>query len=179
VDAPAGTRPDTGDDGKEASGEDRCVAAAPFMTDRDTGSGGITAHSYWFNSYRFDRVAAIHASLEAFKTTGKVLSLETTAYLLQQLNQQKPLDNFFLSILYKQLPDALREQLFEPYLSPDGDQLRFAVRVFETGGGLDRDEQLVGIRRQLVQNLEIAPAQLHLTGMLVLYNNMLHSLFCS
>jgi predicted RND superfamily exporter protein len=124
-------------------------------------------------------VADIHASLEQFAATGKVLSIDTTLRMLQQLRGQGDLDNFFLAILYKKLPDTIRAQLIEPYMSQDGNQLRFSVRVFESDPTLDRDRLLADIRQRLTQEQGLDPAQLHLTGMLVLYNNMLHSLFRS
>jgi predicted RND superfamily exporter protein len=159
--------------------EEDAFADAPYMNDADIDSGGITATSYWFNSFRFDRVAGIHASLDQFEATGKVLSIDTTLRMLHQLKGQDDFDNFFLSILYKKLPDTIRAQLIEPYMSQDGNQLRFSVRVFESDPTLDRDRLLSSIRQRLTQEQGLDPAQLHLTGMLVLYNNMLHSLFRS
>jgi hypothetical protein len=143
------------------------------------GSGGITATSYWFNTFRLEQVAAIHDFLDGLPETGKVLSLSSAMRLLEQLKDQQTIDNLFLSILYKQLPDALRETLFDPYLGKDGQQLRIAVRVFETDPALDRDRLLEKIRTGLTTEFGLGDRQIRLSGMLVLYNNFLHSLFRS
>jgi predicted RND superfamily exporter protein len=148
--------------------------------ERETGgSAGITGTSYWFNSYRLEDVAAIHDWLDDLPETGKVLSIVTTIRMLKSLADGASIDNFFLSILYRRLPDDIRGSLFTPYLSADGNQIRFSVRVFESDKSLRRAELLQKIRDHLTQDLELDADQVHLTGMLVLYNNMLQSLFHS
>jgi predicted RND superfamily exporter protein len=98
---------------------------------------------------------------------------------LTQLKGQKSIDNFFLAILYKKLPKKIKKILFHPYLSDDGNQICISVRVFESDPKLDRDALLNKIRRGLTGNLGLSKQQVRLSGMLVLYNNMLHSLFRS
>jgi predicted RND superfamily exporter protein len=89
------------------------------------------------------------------------------------------MDDLFLSLLYKRLPDNIKESLFNPYLSEDGNQLRFSLRVYESDPSLKRNALLKKIRQQLTEELGLAEEQVHLTGMLVLYNNLLQSLFKS
>jgi hypothetical protein len=142
-------------------------------------AGGITATSYWFNSRRLDEVAGIHDYLDGLSETGKVISLATTARLLQRVAPTLPEDDFLLSIVYERLPEDVKAQLIEPYLSADGDQLRFAIRVFESDPTLRRQQLLDAIHGHLTADLGMQPEQIRMTGMLVLYNNMLHSLFRS
>ncbi|MGD2137827.1 MAG: MMPL family transporter [Gammaproteobacteria bacterium] len=155
---------------------------AVFMDDSDLeapGSAGITGTSYWFNTYRLETVAAIHDYLDGLRETGKVLSITTTMRMLESLKDSSALDDFFLAILYKRLPDDIRETLFTPYMAEDGNQLRFAIRVFESDPSLKREQLLEKIRRHLAGTMGLEAEQVHLTGMLVLYNNMLQSLFRS
>lgn len=140
---------------------------------------GITAHSYWFNTAKLKEVAAIHDYLDGLAESGKVLSLATGMEILGTLDQRVLDDNFFLSVLYKKLPDEIKEILFTPYLSKDGQQLRFSMRVFESDVSLQRNELLEHIRKHLTGELALNKEQVHLTGMVVLYNNMLQSLFRS
>jgi predicted RND superfamily exporter protein len=154
----------------------------PFMDEFEletAGDAGITGTSYWFNSYRLEDVAVIHDYLDSLPETGKVLSIMTAVRMLRSLDDGRSIDNFFLSILYRRLPDDIREALFTPYLSADGNQIRFSIRVFESDKSLQRAELLQRIRNHLVNELGLEEAQVHLTGMLVLYNNMLQSLFHS
>jgi hypothetical protein len=143
------------------------------------GEAGITGTSYWFNVFRVDKVNAIQSYLDGIRETGKVLSLSTTMEVLKQINGGELPDNFALSLIYKKLPDDVKEQLIAPYLSSDGNQLRFEVRVYESDVKLKRQVLLENIRRHLTGELGLSEDQVHLSGMLVLYNNMLQSLFRS
>ncbi len=142
-------------------------------------AGGITATSHWFNSRHLREVAGIHDYLDSLSQTGKVISLITTARLLEQLDRTLLEDDFLLSVVYQRLPEDVKADLIEPYLSSDGGQLRFSIRVFESDPDLRRQQLLDAIRTHLTGELGLEPNQVRMTGMLVLYNNMLHSLFRS
>ena len=143
------------------------------------GEAGITARSYWLNSSRLSLVTGIHEYLDQLPETGKVISIATAAKIFQQLDPAVLEDDLYLSVVYKRLPAVVLDALFTPYLSPDGDQLRFSVRVFETDPSLRRAELLKRIRSNLIRDFGLAEEQIHLSGMVVLYNNMLQSLFRS
>ena len=146
----------------------------------DEAGGGITARSYWFNSFRLTDVADIHGYLDSLPETGKVLSLHTAMEVLSELTAQGEASNdFFLSLLYKRLPEDIKRQTIDPFLSSDGDQLRLAVRVRESDYSLEREALLERIRAHLSDVFGLEGGQIHLTGMLVLYNNLLQSLFRS
>ena len=145
----------------------------------DAESGGIASTSYWFNTARLPQVAKVHRYLESLPDTGKVLSIDTAIRMLQQLDEEIVSDNFELSVLYNKLPDEIKEILIRPYLSEDGNQVRYSVRVFESDPSLQREALIRDIHEQLTGDLGYAETQVHLTGMLVLYNNMLQSLYRS
>jgi predicted RND superfamily exporter protein len=140
---------------------------------------GITGTSFWFNVFKVEEVDAIQDYLDGIDETGKVISLSTTLKILKQINGGELPDNVSLSVLYKRIPDEVKKSLITPYLSPDGNQIRFSVRVYESDVNLKRKPLLEKIRRDLTGELKLADEQVHLTGMLVLYNNMLQSLFRS
>jgi len=142
-------------------------------------SAGISGDSYWFNMFQLAVADRIHAYLEGLPETGKVLSISTTMALVTLLNQGEPLDNFSLAILYKRLPESLRDTLFTPYMSDDGNQLRFSARIIDSDPNLQRDKLIRGIRKDLVTELGLEEEQVRLSSMLVLYNNVLQSLFRS
>jgi predicted RND superfamily exporter protein len=148
--------------------------------DGDTGeSAGLSGTSYWFNVFELETVDAVHNYLDSLDETGKVLSLATAMEIATRLNDNKPLDNFTLSVMYNSLPESVEQTLFAPYMSADGNQVRLAVRVFESDFDLRRDELLKKIRAHLTQELGLADERIHLSGMIVLYNNVLQSLFRS
>jgi len=140
---------------------------------------GITGSSYWFNSDMLGEIEDIHNFLEGFDETGKVISIATTISLLKSLNEDILNNDFELAILYKKLPPVIKGSLIDPYMSEDGNQLRFSIRIFESDPKLKRDELLTKIRQGLTQELGLDDEQIKITGMVVLYNNMLQSLFKS
>ena len=151
----------------------------PFSEDSGPITPPFTEQSFWFNSERLDTIKQIHHYLDDLPDTGKVLSLNTTVESLEKLNNQTIIDNFFLSIFYKNLSDTLKSQLISPYLSKAGDQTRFTTRVYESNKGLDRQGLIDQIKDALHTRFNISPDQIHITGMVVLYNNLLQSLFQS
>lgn len=139
---------------------------------------GPTA-GYWFNEFRLREVAAIHDWLDSIPETGKVLSVATANEVITFLNRGEPLDTFGLAVLYERLPQELRAVLLDPYLAPDGNQIRISIRVIDSDPDLRRDALLRQIEQGLEQRFGLAPEQVTLSGMLVLYNNVMQSLFQS
>ncbi|MDC1527577.1 MMPL family transporter [Gammaproteobacteria bacterium] len=135
------------------------------------------AAAYWFTSDKMQEIIAIHDYLDALPETGKVLSLATLLNIAYELNEDEPLNSIELAVLYNKIPDSYKESLLKPYVSVADDQIRFSIRVLETSEGLVRADLLKNIRQGLSEEFGYSGEQVHLTGMLVLYNNMLQSLF--
>jgi uncharacterized protein len=140
---------------------------------------GSLIDSYWFNSFMLEDAAKIHQQLEQMDEIGKLLSITTTMQILEDLNDGDKIDDFFLSIIHKNLPPSIKETLLKPYLSEDGNQLRYTMRVYDSDPTLRRNALIQRIQQELVEELGLKEEQIHVTGMLVLYNNMLQSLFRS
>jgi predicted RND superfamily exporter protein len=134
---------------------------------------------YWFNSEKMILVEKIHGYLDSLPETGKVLSLGTLLKITEKLNNNTPLDNFELALLYSELPDRFKGMVLTPYVSVEHDQVRFSVRVRDSEKTLKRNQLLKKIREDLVSKFGLDEDHVHLSGMLVLYNNMLQSLFKS
>ncbi len=145
----------------------------------DASEAGISATSYWFNYNMMEQIAEIHNYLDSLPETGKVLSIYTTVSMLEQLRDNDDLDDFFLSIIYKRVPDEIKSSLMTPYMTADGNQIRFSIRVYDSDRNLRRNDLINKINDHLVNKIGLDKKQVHLTGMLVLYNNMLQSLFKS
>jgi hypothetical protein len=97
----------------------------------------------------------------------------------KKLNNGKELDNFTLALLYSKTPDKFKGMVVKPYVSEEHNQLRYSIRVRDSEKSLKRDELLKKIRHDLVSKLGLKKEHTHLSGLLVLYNNMLQSLFSS
>ncbi len=125
------------------------------------------------------RVKAVHHYLDSLRETGKVLSLGTMLAITEKLNNGRPLDSFELALLYSESPDEFKSILTKPYVSVEHNQVRFWVRVKDSEKTLRRNELLKKIKAYLPGILGLDAEHVHLAGMLVLYNNMLLSLFSS
>jgi len=134
---------------------------------------------YWFTSEKMDQVKKIHDYLDGLPETGKVLSIGTMMKIAEKLNSGKPLDNFKLALLYSELPAEFKNIVLKPYVSVENDQVRFSIRIIDSEKSLKRNELLKRIHKDLIGKLGLKEKNVHLTGMLVLYNNMLQSLFNS
>ncbi len=139
----------------------------------------ITAYSYWFNSDGLREVARIHQYLDELPETGKVLSVHTGMQLLESLNKGKPYGDFKLAVVYKRLPEEVKNALITPYLSADGNQLRFSIRLYESDKSLRRQALLDKIYYDLINDFDLDPEQVTISGVAVLFNNLLQSLFKS
>ncbi len=134
--------------------------------------------SYWLNPTMMEKVRLVHEHLQSYPTIGKVLSIGTAIQIVEKLNKI-PLDAFELALVRKRVPDEIATDLVSPYLSDDSNQVRFSVRVIETDPSLNRKQLLASIHDYLLNEMQFEDKQVHLTGMLVLYNNMLQSLYRS
>ncbi|MHC4727713.1 MAG: efflux RND transporter permease subunit [Planctomycetota bacterium] len=138
-----------------------------------------TDEKYWFNSAKMERVKTVHNYIDNLPETGKVLSLATLLAITEKLNSGKPLDSLELALLYTEAPEEFKTILLEPYVSIEHNQVRFWVRVRDSDKSLKRNELLKKIKKDLTAMLDLNEENIHLSGMLVLYNNMLQSLFDS
>ncbi len=137
------------------------------------------AEDYWYDEDLRSDIHKIHNYLDSLDETGKVLSIDTLVQLLTQANDGKVLNGFFLNVIKSQIPDDARAHVLNPYLSEDTGQLRMVIRIRETNKDLKRDELINKVQHYIENDAGFRPDSFHVTGMLVLYNNMLQSLFDS
>ena len=134
---------------------------------------------YWFTKEKIDLIKEVHDYIDSFEYTGKVLSLASVIRVAEELNSDKEFDNLELSVIYKKLPKRLKSQIFDPYLSINKNQARLTVRMIDTHKDLKRDEFLKEINFKFQNEYNNQNYSIFTTGILVLYNNMLQSLFDS
>lgn len=134
---------------------------------------------YWFTSRRMEEVEKIHDYLDSIPETGKVMSLGTMLKVGRTINDGESLDNFKLALIYNELPERFRKIILTPFVSVENNEVRFSIRVRDSEKNLRRNELIKKIRRDLTGDLELEKENVKLAGLLVLYNNMLQSLFNS
>ena len=135
--------------------------------------------AYWFTAPKMEQVKAIHQYLERDPQTGKVLSFGPGIELAEKLNGDQPIDGLLWALLYNRIPETLKDTVLRPFISIEENQLRFNVRVIESAEDLNRNELLQRIEKGIESEFGFADEDVRLTGILVMYNNVLQSLFQS
>lgn len=133
----------------------------------------------FFTSDKIDRIKKVHDYLEQNPAVGKILSLASVLRLAEDLNEGEPFNAFELAVINKRMPEELKEAMIDPYVSFTNNEARISLRIKDSLPDLRRKELLENIHRDLHEELNIPRDEYQITGLLVLYNNMLQSLFQS
>jgi len=138
----------------------------------------VVEDSYWLTSAGIEDIRKIHLYLESLPEIGKVDSLVTVTDVASDLSGHK-LNDLELAFMSLMLSQENKELLLDPYIDEKNNQARITMRVNETQGELNRQELLERIRSYAINDAGFTEEQVNFTGILVLYNNMLQSLFHS
>ena len=133
---------------------------------------------YWFTPRKIKTLSAVHDFLESRYGVGQVLLLASLIRVGESISKA-PFDTFELAVLYKRMPDDLKAALLSPYVSIERDEVRLTARIRDSLPDLRRNALLQDIQSGLQQDLGLKPEQFQVSGLVVLYNNMLQSLFSS
>ena len=137
------------------------------------------ASGYWWNTYSLKTLEDIHDYLDSIPEIGKVLSVASGIKLAREINDGEDLNDLELALLRSVLPEDIRETLLYSYINKDDSVVRISTRVNESSANLNRNELLEKINFDLQNEFNLKPDQYEVTGLAVLYNNMLQSLFQS
>ena len=151
----------------------------PFDEFEDDFGDDEESNGYWWNTVNIKKIEEIHDYLEDKKEIGKVLSIASGIKVAEELKDGSELSEFDLALIKNLLPEDIKETLLSAYISEDENQVRISSRVLETSRGLNRNELLSSIEKDLKDKFNLEEDQFRLTGLAVLYNNMLQSLFTS
>ena len=133
--------------------------------------------SEWFTVKKIDKIKLVHDYLNALPEIGKVLSLASTIRVAEKINDNKELDSLEMALLYKRAPDEIKEMAVNPYVSIKNNEARISVRILDSKDDLRRNELIKKINYDMEHELGFKKESYLLTGILILYNNMLQSLF--
>jgi predicted RND superfamily exporter protein len=135
--------------------------------------------SYWFTPFKVNRIKDVHDYLDGLPEVGKVLSLASLIRVAEELNDGEEFDTQEMGLLYKKLPEEVKGPLIDPYFSFEYNESRILLRILDSTEGLRRKQLLERIRAGLRNQLELTEHDVQLAGTLVMYNNMLQSLYTS
>lgn len=162
-----------------SSGEDPFADPLADSSGSDQASDGDTLDKYWFTPAKIQLIEKVQDYLNAQPETGKVISLATLHEIAKQFNDGKPLSGPELILVLGAVPEQFQKSLIKPYADPADNQARISVRMIESNPDLHRNAFLDRVRTHIADAMGIGEDRVHLTGMMVLFNNMLQSLFSS
>ena len=134
---------------------------------------------YWFTKDKVDKIQAVHNYLDSLKAVGKVLSFSSIVDVATQLNNNKPLGTLEMGVLYSKIPESIKRDIIDPYISIKDNEARISLRIIDSQDGLRRNDLINQINYDLENKLNLNKAEFRLAGILILFNNLLQSLFKS
>ena len=140
--------------------------------------GDDNKSKYWFTRDKIDRILKVHDYLDSLPEIGKVLSFGSIIRVAEDLNG-KELQSLEIAVLYSKIPPEIKKEIITPYISVDNDEARISVRIKDSLKDLRRNDLILKINNEIISELGISKEEFKLTGVLILFNNLLQSLFKS
>ena len=137
------------------------------------------SEKYWFTKDKVDRIQAVHNYLDSLTAVGKVLSFSSIVEVATQLNNNKPLGTLEMGVLYSKIPESIKKDIIDPYISIIDNEARISLRIIDSQDGLRRNDLIKQINYDLENKLKLDKEEFKLAGVLILFNNLLQSLFKS
>ena len=133
---------------------------------------------YWFTRDKMDKIIKVHEYLDALPQIGKVLSFGSILRVAEDLNE-KELHSLEIAVLYSKIPEEIKKEIVSPYISVEKDEARISVRIKDSMENLRRNDLIKKINLELNTKLNLEKNEYKLAGVLILFNNLLQSLFKS
>ena len=133
---------------------------------------------YWFTRDKMDKIIKVHDYLESLPEIGKVLSFGSILRVAEDLNN-KELQSLEIAVLYSKIPEEIKTEIISPYISVEKNEARISIRIKDSLKELRRNELIKKINLELNSKLGFEKNEYKLAGVLILFNNLLQSLFKS
>ena len=140
--------------------------------------GDDNKSKYWFTRDKIDRILKVHDYLDSLPEIGKVLSFGSIIRVAEDLNGKK-LQSLEIAVLYSKIPPEIKKEIITPYISVENNEARISVRIKDSLKDLRRNDLILKINNEIISELGISKEEFKLTGVLILFNNLLQSLFKS
>ena len=134
---------------------------------------------YWFTKDKVDKISSVHNYLDSLPQVGKVLSFSSIIDVATLLNNNKPLGTLEMGVLYSKIPESIKTEVIDPYISIKDNEARINLRIIDSQEDLRRNELIKKINYDLKNEIGLDENEFKLAGVLILFNNLLQSLFKS
>ena len=139
----------------------------------------VNEDSYWFTKDKIEKITSVHNYLDGLPQIGKVLSFSSIIDIATQLNNDKPLGTLEMGVLYSKIPKSIKTEIIDPYISIEDNEARISLRIIDSQENLRRNDLINKINFDLKNKLGLDESEFKLAGVLILFNNLLQSLFKS
>jgi hypothetical protein len=150
---------------------------APYPDDQGAETREIP-DTYWFTRAGLEELEKLHNYLESLPEIGKVNSLVTAFEVANKLTGHR-MNNFELAVMRQSLSEENYNFMIGPYLDADKQETRITMRAVETASDLNRADLLAQIHSFMQNDMGYSKDEYRFSGLMVLYNNMLQSLYKS
>ena len=147
--------------------------------DWDNESNNDDDEKYWFTKDKIDKISSVHNYLDSLPEIGKVLSFSSIIDVATLLNNNKPLGTLEMGVLYSKIPKNIKTEIVDPYISIKDNEARINLRVIDSQENLRRNDLIKKINYDLKNKIGLSENEFKLAGVLILFNNLLQSLFKS
>ena len=134
---------------------------------------------YWFTKDKIDKISSVHNYLDSLPQVGKVLSFSSIIDVATLLNSNKPLGTLEMGVLYSKIPQSIKTEIIDPYISIKDNEARINLRIIDSQKNLRRNDLINKINFDLKDKIGLKESEFKLAGVLILFNNLLQSLFKS
>jgi len=134
---------------------------------------------YWFTRNKIDKITQVHDYLDDLDAVGKVISFASMVRVAEDLNDGKKLQALEMGVLYTKIPDSIKKEIIDPYISIKNNEARISLRILDSKEDLRRNELIKKINYDLENKIGLNKDEFKLAGVLILFNNLLQSLFKS
>ena len=80
---------------------------------------------------KIDKIEKVHNYLDGLPAIGKVLSFSSILKVAEQLNNNKPLGTLEMGVLYTKIPETIKKEIVDPYISIKDNEARINLRIKE------------------------------------------------
>ena len=133
---------------------------------------------YWFTRNKIDKILKVHDYLDSLPEIGKVMSFGSIIRVAEDLTGNK-LETLDTGVLYSKIPEEIRKEIISPYVSVKDSEARISVRIKDSTKDLRRNDLINKIKNELITEVGLAKDEYKLAGVVILFNNLLQSLFKS
>ena len=143
-------------------------------------SEGSETSQYWWRQKNMRLLKNIQSDLNQIPELGKDLSIVNGVLLAEKLNDFIEMGDLELAFVKNSLlTNDKAKDVLSSYISPDDRSARMTFRIIDSYENINRNDLLIRIDDYLANKLKGTNVEYQLSGLGVLYNNLLQSLFGS